>query len=94
MLHVRGSYDQELIFGSISAAGQVSGGMWQSMAKKIMADLGGGGQQWTTIGNNGQQWIRIDNININIRGATCISDAVLQQQQKGPRQVISFHKQN
>ena len=52
------------------------------------------GQQWTTIGNNGQQWIRIDNININIRGATCISDAVLQQQQKGPRQVISFHKQN
>ena len=61
MLHVRGSYDQELIFGSISAAGQVSGGMWQSMAKKIMADLGGGGQQWTTIGNNGQQWATMDN---------------------------------
>ena len=63
MLHVRGSYDQELIFGSISAAGQVSGGMWQSMVKMIMADLGGGGQQWATMDNNRQS-------------ATCISDAV------------------
>ena len=32
----------------------------------------------------------MDNININIRGATCISDAVLQQQQKGPRQDYQF----
>ena len=26
-----------------------------------MADLGVGGQQWTTMDNNGQQWITIDN---------------------------------
>ena len=43
------------------------------------------GQQWTKIDNNGQQWTTIDNNwyqwitmdNINIRGATCPSDAVL-----------------
>ena len=26
-----------------------------------MADLGGGGQQWTTMGNNKQQWATMDN---------------------------------
>ena len=26
-----------------------------------MADLGGGGQQWTTMEYNGQQWTTIDN---------------------------------
>ena len=26
-----------------------------------MVDLGGGGQQWTTMGNNGQQWTTMDN---------------------------------
>ena len=33
----------------------------QSMVKYIMADLGGGWQQWTTIDNNGQQWTTIGN---------------------------------
>ena len=37
----------------------VSGSMWKSMVKLIMADLNG--QQQATMGNNGKQWKTMDN---------------------------------